>query len=67
MTAHTPTTSRIIDGREGRAGAPAERIRELKCQAREARTSAGDIVGMLYFAFFSVVISIYVVWTLALV
>ena len=41
-----PTTLRITDEREGRAGAPTERNRALQCQSGEVRIPAGDVAGM---------------------
>lgn len=52
----------ISDSREDREGAPTERIRPFQCQAGEACAPTSDFIGMLSFAFSSVVINIYVSW-----
>ena len=45
---------------EGREGAPTARIRSFQCQSGEARVSAYVIAGMLPFAFFMLIISIFI-------
>ena len=60
VSAHAPVTLRNNDGRESRAEAPTMRIRALQLQIGEARVSSYDLADMLSFAFFKIIISIYI-------